>query len=142
MTTRVERHVSGASVDGLGAKIEGFLTTRGARALYALPFVLFGLMHFVAGAAMAPAVPVPGGVFWVYFTGAALVAGGAGILTGILGRWAGYGLATLLVTFALTVHLPLLGDPAMQQMATIGFLKDTALAGAALAFAGSFAKRA
>jgi uncharacterized membrane protein YphA (DoxX/SURF4 family) len=141
MTTHVERQPHTSTLEGLGPKAEAVLTTKVARALFALPFVVFGFFHFVGADAMAAAVPVPGGVFWVYLTGAALIAGGIGVLTGILGRWAAYGLALLVGTFALTVHLPMLGDPAMQQMATAGFLKDTALAGAALAFAGTFAKR-
>ena len=105
-----------------------------ARGLFALPFIVFGLFHFVGGEQMAAMVPVPGGIFWVYFTGVALVAGGLGILTNILGRWAALGLAALMALFALTVHLPALGDPAMGQMATISLLKDTALAGGALAW--------
>jgi len=43
------------------------------RFLYALPMAVFGIMHFMNGSAMSGMVPIPGGVFWVYVTGAALV---------------------------------------------------------------------
>jgi putative oxidoreductase len=141
MTTRIEHQVSSPTLDGAGAKFERVLTTKVARALFALPFAFAGLGHFFNAGAMASAVPVPGGVFWVYFTGAALLAGAVGVLTGILGKWAAYGLAALMATFVLTVHLPGLSNPDMAQFAMVGAIKDTALMGAALAFAGIFAAK-
>lgn len=114
------------------------LTGPVARALLGIPFLLFGAMHFVGGEAMAAFVPswVPGGgLFWVYATGVALMAGGAGLWTKKLAVPAALGLALLMVTFAVTVHLPLLGDEAMGKLAMVGFLKDLALAGGLLAFA-------
>ena len=119
---------------GLQDKAFRVLGNHVARGLFALPFIVFGLFHFTGAEQMAGMVPVPGGIFWVYFTGVALVAGGLGILTNILGRWAALGLAALMALFAVTVHLPALGDPAMGQMAMISLLKDTALAGGALAW--------
>jgi uncharacterized membrane protein len=114
-----------------------------ARGLLALPFIVSGAMHFVAGAQMAAIVPswLPGGVLWVYLTGLALVAGGVGLWTRRLAMPAALGLAALMVVFALTVHLPLLGNEAMRQMAMVGFLKDLGLAGGLLAFAGARAMR-
>jgi putative oxidoreductase len=117
------------------------LTTKVARGAFALPFAIFGLFHFVNANAMAGVVPVPGGVFWVYFTGAALVAGAAGIITGYLGKWAALGLAALMLTFVVTVHAPGLANPKMAQMATIGLLKDLALMGGALTWAGILNRR-
>jgi putative oxidoreductase len=117
------------------------LTTKAARAAFALPFAIFGLFHFLNASAMAGMVPIPGGVFWIYFTGAALIAGSLGILTGILGRLAALGLSALLVTFIVGVHLPGLSNPQMQQMATMGLLKDVSLLGGALTWAGLLGKR-
>lgn len=54
------------------------LTTIG-RLLYAIPFAIFGLFHFMNAEAMAPMVPVPGGVFWVYLVGVASIAAAASI---------------------------------------------------------------
>jgi uncharacterized membrane protein YphA (DoxX/SURF4 family) len=119
-----------------GGKVLDVLTTHVARGAFAVPFLVFGLFHFANANAMAGIVPVPGGVFWVYVTGAALVAGGLGILLNRLGQWAALGLAALLLTFILGVHLPGLWNPAMQQMSTIGLLKDISLLGGALTWAG------
>ncbi|MDF2693757.1 MAG: hypothetical protein K0S65_2140 [Labilithrix sp.] len=90
---------------------------------------------------MAGMVPVPGGVFWIYFTGAALIAGSLGIMTGILGRLAALGLAALLGIFILAIHIPGLSNPQMQQMAMMGLLKDVSLLGGALTWAGLLGKR-
>lgn len=116
------------------------VTGKVARVTFAVPFAIFGLFHFLNASAMAGAVPIPGGVFWIYFTGAALIAGSIGIITGILGRLAALGLAALLGTFILGVHVPGLMNPQMQQMAIMGLLKDVSLLGGALTLAG-LAKR-
>jgi uncharacterized membrane protein len=116
------------------------LTTSVARVLFAFPFAVFGLFHLANARAMAAMVPVPGGVFWIYLTGAALVLGSAGLITKRLGQWAGLGLAALMLTFVASVHLPNLGNPEMQQMAVSGLLKDLALAGGALTWSGILAR--
>jgi uncharacterized membrane protein YphA (DoxX/SURF4 family) len=114
------------------------LTTAG-RIVFALPFIVFGVNHLIAGPAMASYVPVPGGVFWIYFTGIALIAGGVGVATKLLGKWAALGLAILLAVFVVTMHVPGMANPATRQMSLISFLKDIALAGGALTWAGIFA---
>ena len=113
------------------------LTTVG-RVIYALPFAIFGISHFLEGKQMVGSVPVPGGVFWIYFTGAAMVAASIGIITKILGKWASLGLALLLLLFVLFVHIPGLSNPAMRPLHIMSLLKDTALLGAALTIAGLF----
>ncbi len=114
------------------------LTTTVARILFAVPFVIFGLFHFMNGAAMAGMVPVPGGVFWVYFTGAAMVAAGVAILAGQYARLACLLLALLLLIYVVTVHLP--GAIEGNQQAITSLLKDLALAGGALAVGNQFRK--
>jgi uncharacterized membrane protein YphA (DoxX/SURF4 family) len=118
-----------------------FVTGKLARVAFALPFAIFGLFHFLNASAMAGMVPVPGGVFWIYFTGAALIAASIGIMTGILGRLAALGLAALLATFIVGIHVPGLSNPQMQQMAMMGLLKDISLLGGALTWAGLLGKR-
>lgn len=130
-----------ATSSGAQEKLFRILGNHVARGLFALPFIVFGLFHFTGAEHMAGMVPVPGGVFWVYFTGAALIAGGLGILTNILGRWAALGLAALMATFALTVHLPGLGDPTTGQLSLMSLLKDTSLAGGALAWLGVLGRK-
>lgn len=111
-----------------------------ARVLYAVPLIIFGLNHFMYGQMMKTMVPIPGGVFWVYVTGLALIAAAVAILTKKMARLASLLLALMLATFALTVHLPGVFNPDTMMMSMPNFLKDTALAGGALVLAGVFAK--
>lgn len=116
------------------------LTNTIARILFAVPFAIFGAFHFMAGPKMGGMVPswIPGGVFWVYLTGVAMIVAAVAILLKREARLACYGLAAMLGVFVLTVHLPGLANPDenMMMMAMVALLKDTALAGAALGFAG------
>jgi uncharacterized membrane protein len=54
------------------------------RWLFALPLAVFGILHLMAGSQMANVVPawIPGGVVWVYITGAAMLAGAVAMITG------------------------------------------------------------
>lgn len=119
-------------------RLTGFV----GRTIYALPFLVFGSLHLMNGSQMAGMVPpfVPGGVFWIYFTGAAMILAALAIITGKQGRSACFGLALLLLLFIVTVHLPGMGsaDGAQKMMSMMNFLKDTSLLGAALAIAGTF----
>src|SRR4030042_4772376 len=108
-----------------------FLTGTLARICFALPFGIFGVMHFLGGKKMAPLVPawVPGGWIWVYVTGLAMILASAAILSGKLSRTASFCLAVLLAVFITTVHVPGLLNPQTQQMAMAGLLKDFSLMG-------------
>jgi len=113
------------------------LTSTVARIIFAVPFAIFGLFHFMNASAMAGMVPIPGGVFWIYLTGAALIAASISILIKKEARLACLLLALLLAIFALSIHLP--GALGGDQASVSSMLKDLALAGAALGFAGRFA---
>jgi uncharacterized membrane protein len=107
------------------------IITKQAKYIFALPFAVFGLLHFMMADNMAGLVPayVPGGVIWVYLTGAALLAASVAIMINKEAKLASFLLGVLMLVFALTIHLAAVigGD----QMAMSSFLKDTALAGAA-----------
>lgn len=107
------------------------------RYLYALPFGVFGLFHFMNASQMAGMVPIPGGVFWVYLTGLAMLAASVAIIIETKARLAAILLGVLLLIYVLSIHLPaVIGgemQPAMQNL-----LKDLALAGGAWFIAGSF----
>ena len=106
--------------------------------LFAIPMIIFGTFHFLNADAMAGMVPIPGGVFWIYLTGLALVLAGISILIEKLDEWASFFLAVLLLTFVLTIHLPgVLGGGDMSQMFMTNLLKDLALAGGALMYLNS-----
>jgi putative oxidoreductase len=109
--------------------------------LYALVIGFFGVNHFVNAPGMQNTVPsfVPGGIFWVYLFGAALIAASISFLTGKQTKLAGLLLALFLILIVLTVHLPAVmrtpsGAPV--SLSLINLVKDTGLAGAALIIAG------
>lgn len=110
------------------------MKTNLGRIMYAVPMAIFGLFHFMNANAMAGMVPVPGGVIWVYLTGVALVAAGVSIIIKKKASLATLLLGILLLIFAFTIHLPGAIDGA--QASTSNFLKDFALAGAALFMSG------
>jgi uncharacterized membrane protein len=73
---------------------------------------------------------VPGGGVWVYITGAGLLAGGIALLINKKTHLAGILLALLLLSFALTIHLPKLVQGNSSGLGQI--LKDVGLAAGAL----------
>lgn len=110
------------------------------RYLFAIPFGVFGINHFLNATAMAGYVPgyIPGGAFWIYLTGIILLAACISIIIEKKTRLISIILATMLIIFILTIHLPGLFSPEMMQMSLTNLLKDTALAGGALYIAGHY----
>ena len=108
------------------------------RIVYALPFGMFGLTHFMNAAQMAGIVPswIPGGIFWVYVTGLVHLAVCISLIINKYVFPASLILAGMLIVFILTIHAPGLANAQTMQMSIISLLKDTALAGAALGWAG------
>jgi putative oxidoreductase len=117
------------------------LTTTIARIIFAIPFAVFGLLHLTNADKMAGYVPVPGGAFWVYLTGVAMIAAAASIITGKWTKVACLSLAGLLLVIIVTMQIPGLFNPQMAQMAMSGLLKDTSLMGGALLIAGMYDKK-
>lgn len=109
------------------------------RYLYALPFGVFGLFHFMNASQMAGYVPgwIPGGAFWVYLTGAAFLAVCVSIIIEKKTRLACILLGVMLLIFVLTIHLPSVIGGEMQPAMT-NLLKDLALAGGAWFIAGTY----
>lgn len=110
------------------------VTQKIGRVLFGLPFLVFGVLHFMNASGMAGMVPIPGGVFWVYVTGVALILATISFVANKYVFWAAWGLAIFLFLTAITVHLPGVIDGIQANMS--GFLKDISLMGAALYFAG------
>ena len=108
------------------------------RILFALPLAAFGLLHFVGAQMMAGMVPayVPGGIVWVYITGVGLILAAISIIANRFTVLSGVLLGIMLLSFVVTVHLPMLSNPEMAQTAMPSVLKDTALAGATFLIAG------
>ncbi|TAL68689.1 MAG: DoxX family protein [Bacteroidetes bacterium] len=112
------------------------------RIVFALPFLVFGINHFIYAQMLSGIVPpyIPGGVIWVYITGAALIAASLSIAANKLVKVSGLLLALLLLMFILTLHIPGLSNPKMAQMAMAGLLKDTAMMGGAIMASAFFGK--
>ena len=116
------------------------LYTTIARILFAIPFVVFGLLHFLFAGAMASIVPVwlPGGIIWVFITGLCLLAAGISIIIEQHAALACKLLAVLLFIFVATVHLPGLLEAGSMNASLAAMLKDIGLIGGALTYAGIF----
>ena len=112
------------------------LTTTVARIIFAIPFGIFGLFHFMNAGDMAGYVPsfIPGGVLWVYLTGLGLVLACVSLLIQKQMRLACLLLAGMLGMFVLTIHVP--GIIGGNEIAMPSLLKDLGLAGGALTYAG------
>lgn len=108
-------------------------------AIYLLSIVLFtfGVFHFLHPRDLVVFVPsfLPGGIMWVYLTGAAFILVALSFLTNKMVKISGYLLAGLLLIFILSIHMPNYlnaGDKEMKTMALINLLKDAAIVGFAL----------
>ena len=103
--------------------------------IFAIPFLIFGILHFAGADDMA--AMAPGGKMMVYFTGLALIAAAISIFIGKLDKLACLLLALMLVLFIVIVHAPGLGSEDTMQMSMMAVLKDLGLAGGALLCAGN-----
>ena len=104
---------------------------------YALVIGFFGLNHFMNGTGMQKMVPsfLPGGVIWVYITGACLLLAAISFLINRYARLAGLLLCLFLLLIVATVHLPAVlnaPDSEYRRFPMVNLIKDTGLAAAAL----------
>ena len=110
------------------------------RFVYAVPFIIFGIFHFMYASQMAGMMPsfwpVPEGL--VYISGLGLILAGASIILNIKARLATMLLALFLLIVILGVHIPALGAGSKEAMSSL--LKDVALLGAALTYSGILKK--
>jgi len=108
--------------------------------IYALVIAFFGINHFI-GTGMQHTVPsfLPGGVFWLYLTGVALIAAAIAFITGKQRALAGYLLAVFLLIIVFTIHVPAImnaPDDAARRFPLSNLVKDVGIAAAALMIAG------
>ena len=113
------------------------ITGKTAQVIYAIPFAIFGLFHFMnAGSMTGMLGGWPAAEFLVYLSGAGLIAASVAIIINKYARLACLLLAAELLIIMVATQLPMLGNPEMAQMATINILKDISLIGGALMIAG------
>jgi putative oxidoreductase len=117
------------------------LTTTVARIVFAIPFLIFGLFHFMNADQMASMVPFPPEMLWNYLVGAGMIAAAIAFIIKKFAKLAGLLLALMLLIFILGVHLPgIMGADSQEAMMQPmqGLLKDMVIMGGALGFAGMF----
>lgn len=105
--------------------------TKWGSMVYAAPFFVFGVFHFVRAGALSGYVPgyIPFATLWVYVTGVIFIAASVAIISGKYARELSLLLAAQLLVFVLLVHLP---ASVSAKAPTSDFLKDIALLGGAL----------
>jgi putative oxidoreductase len=110
------------------------------RFIYAIPFLVFGIFHFMSATPMADNIlkgwPVAEGL--VYISGLALILAAISIILNIKARIATLMLALLLLIIIIGVQIP--GVISGDQAAMSALLKDTSLLGAALTYSGILKK--
>jgi uncharacterized membrane protein len=89
--------------------ISGNNGLRIARVLYGLSLIFFGTAHFIDVQDTLLLIPnwLPAHLFWVYFTGCALVAAGVAVLIGIYARLASSLSALEIGSFLILVWIPI-----------------------------------
>lgn len=110
------------------------------RWLFILPFAVFGLLHFGPLEFSLPYIPsyLPFPVFWIYFTGACLI---AFTLSAAIKKWDGVAsilLGVMLLAFVGMIHIPKAIEGDFLQL--IATFRDTGVAGAAFIYATTLAK--
>ena len=114
------------------------------RWLFAIPFILFGLLHLMNAEMVAEhAVPayMPAKIFWAYFSGLGLLAAGVSMLIGKYDKLGTTLLAIFLLLMVFMIQAPGAmagGDAAQAAMGNL--LKDLSLAGASMMYALNYAK--
>ncbi|HEU5403000.1 MAG TPA: hypothetical protein VFU86_16705 [Terriglobales bacterium] len=104
---------------------------------YAVPMGVFAGDHFVFHNAIAKIVPawMPWHLFWVYFVGTALLAGGIGLSTRKYSNLAALCFGVMLLCFVLMIHIPNLISAPGNRFALAILLRDLSFGSGALAFA-------
>jgi putative oxidoreductase len=117
------------------------LTTIG-RILFAVPFALFGINHFLMLNYYLGMLTsfVPLGAYTIVLTGIMMIAASISIITKILVKFSTLLLAGLLFIFIVTIHIPHLITDADKTITIIGLLKDISLMGGSLMIAGIYSE--
>jgi uncharacterized membrane protein len=117
------------------------LTTAG-RILFALPFVIFGINHFIMKDYYLGMLTsfVPLGAYTIILTGILMIAAGISIITRQYVKLSTILLAIMLFIFILTIHVPHLVKGIDTTITLITLLKDISLMGGSLMIAGIYSE--
>ena len=117
------------------------ITTIG-RILFAIPFALFGINHFLMTDYYLGMLTsfVPLGAYTIILTGIMLIAASISIITKKFVKLATIILAILLFIFIVTIHIPHLLNGSEKTVTLIALLKDISLMGGSLMIAGIYSE--
>lgn len=127
--------------------VPGLLTL--CRFFVGIPAIVFGLDQFLHPT-LAPGIPmeaitpawIPGGLFWAYLTGAALIACGACIVVNKKMRLAAIYFGILVLLLGAFIYLPMaVANPSDVDSGLNNFVDILALSGTALVLADAISKR-
>jgi uncharacterized membrane protein YphA (DoxX/SURF4 family) len=113
------------------------------RWFFALPFIAFGVTHFMDAQGMASTLPlhIPFPVVMVYLSGLGLIAGGASLIFEKYDKLGAVLLSFMLLLFVGLVHMPgATSGGATAQISMAMMLKDLAIMGGCMMYAYYFAK--
>jgi uncharacterized membrane protein YphA (DoxX/SURF4 family) len=117
------------------------ITTIG-RILFAIPFALFGINHFLMTDYYLGMLTsfVPLGAYTIILTGIMLIAASISIITKKFVKLSTIILAILLFIFIVTIHIPHLLNGSEKTITLIALLKDISLMGGSLMIAGIYSE--
>lgn len=110
--------------------------------LFGIPWIVFGIQHFMYADFVRELVPayMPVRIFWVYFTGVAMMAAGISFIIRRQVQPAAFLLACMLLLFILMLHPLLLVKEPQAGIHWTRVMQDTAIMGAALGLASPKAR--
>jgi putative oxidoreductase len=117
------------------------ITTLG-RILFAIPFAIFGINHFLMTNYYLGVLTsfIPLGAYTILLTGIMLIAASISIITKKFVKFSTIMLAILLFIFIVTIHIPHLFTDADKTSTIIALLKDISLMGGSLMIAGIYSE--
>ncbi|HUX96055.1 MAG TPA: hypothetical protein VMV47_10010 [Bacteroidales bacterium] len=117
------------------------ITTIG-RILFALPFLIFGINHFIMKDYYLGIITsfIPLGAYTILLTGIMLIAVSISIIFKKYIKFSTVILAILLFLFIVTIHIPHLISGNDQTITLIALLKDISLMGGSLMIAGIYSE--
>ena len=117
------------------------ITTIG-RILFAIPFALFGINHFLMTDYYLGVLTsfIPLGAYTIILTGIMLIAASISIITKKFVKLSTILLAVLLFIFIITIHIPHMFTDTDKTATLIALLKDISLMGGSLMIAGIYSE--
>ena len=116
--------------------------TRIIQTIFGIPWLVFGAQHFLYADFVANLVPAffPARPFWVYLTGAAMIAAGLSLITGVKARLAATLLGVMLLAFFVLIQVPKIIGIDSSAVNWTRIFQDFAIAASGFMLAGILSK--